>query len=79
MISPITGNVNIIADIIHQKKFLSLDNLVFRPMITATKESNVLKIAIISAINPLVKHPNTSTGINPFIKNKIETINGIMI
>ncbi len=79
MISPIKGIVNIIAEIIHQKEFLSLHNLVFKPVITATNARNILKITIISAIKPLVKHPNTSTGINPFIKNKIVIMNGIMI
>lgn len=74
-----TGNVNIMAVIIHQMEFFSLANFDFRLKITDTKESKALKKAIISAIKPLVKHPNTSTGINPLTKKIIVIIKGTMM
>jgi hypothetical protein len=77
IIRAITGNVKISELATHQIAQTSPRILPLAPTIAAPNAARPLKRAISNAINPLVRHPSTSTGVEAITKKTAGMIAGI--
>jgi prophage antirepressor-like protein len=77
--SATTGNVKISELATHQIELISPRILPLTAMIAAPNAARPLKRAVSSAINPRVRHPSTSTGVEAITKKTAGMIAGIIM
>lgn len=79
MIRAITGITKITELINHQIEYISPRDLRLAAIIVVVNAARPLIRAVISAINPRVRHPKTPTGVVAIMKKTINIMAGIIM